>query len=445
MIGNKNYIFLILNLTIFCQPFIISYGTYPNSDIITMTLFFLLNNCVYLFILYKLNSKISNIFFGSMFILANLYFYFFVFAYYTYIEKFCILITYILIYISLISFNKKRYASIFFLIFLITAFLQKVDNIFLNKITTVNNNISKKYQRRNIFFIGIDGLVSNRFYNKFYNNNYIIISTLEINGFITNDCLSPGTETLQTYASLVSYQKALNPNTFNQIFSNKYSQFYIESKQNGYKKQFVFDVDYFGIDQNNIFDYYFPKKNSYCNFCSYINPRWGMGVCTILMKFTKVDSENQTNITNRLNFYKVHANHIFPDSSKWFSIHHIWLPGHSSSFYNSNNFKEFNQYKETYINAIDKANKLISDIINYVKENDKNAIIIFMGDHGSWLFRNSEVGMKIGSNILTTNDLIEDKQGILVSIYPKTIGVEIFNKLKYDNDVSLIYKYLLQY
>ncbi len=445
-INKRIVIFLFINFTFFFQPFISSYGTYPLSDILIMSSIYFLNNLFYSVILRQIRNLYFHFVIASVFIILNLYFYFFVLAYFSYLYKLLLILFFIFAYLVLIFFNRKRYSLIFFLFFI---FISIFDSFGFQNFKSFSWNQKfvgkeKKREKHNVYIIGIDGLVSKKFFYKFYDTSFKIYKTLNLNNFETRDVFSPGSSTLQTYASLVSYHKIENPNQYNNVFSNKYSEFYLESSRFGYRKQFVFDVDYFGIDQNNIFDYYYPKSISFCNFCFYVNPRWGMGVCSFLnSNFLSFGNSAQKKITSREDFYKSHNNHIFLDSSKWFSIQHIWLPGHSSQYYNSNNYLDYEKFKNTYLEDIDKANFLIEKIIKFIIQNDKSPIIVFLGDHGSWLLRNFTLGNKIESLTVTEEDLFNDKYGTLLSIYPKKVGIELFKKIDHDPDISLLFKYLL--
>ena len=289
--------------------------------------------------------------------------------------------------------------------------------------------------KRNIFLIGLDGMISEKASKLFYSTSYTggLFDSL---GFASSDILSPGTHTLATYKSLFSYSTSKSDSHPRLDISNPNLPFYKELKSYNYKKQFIYANDYFGIDQNNTFDDYYPKKYSYFNFCFYLDKRWGWGFCNLFNKL--LANQNEASTSKNDNIYFTRLIKVYNSKSKWFSIHHIWYPGHSETNYNANNKEEFNSYKLKYISTKDSIFTIIVNIKKYILLNDPNAVIVFFGDHGSYLLRGAKESDTIeGFGKVTKEDLDLDQRGSLVAIYPKFIGLKVLHSINGKNELLL--------
>ena len=122
---------------------------------------------------------------------------------------------------------------------------------------------------------------------------------------------------------------------------------------------------------------------------------------------------------------------------------HIWFPGHTPEKYNATDQTQFEEYKNYYINSMFELKMIVIDIFKFINIYDKDAIIIFMGDHGSALFRNAKVDDLIDNRKISAFDLNQDKREVLLAIYPAKIGEYITNKLN-NNNSSYLYRFVLE-
>jgi hypothetical protein len=436
--------FALINVCIFYQPLILSFGTYVNSDIYIMTLIFLFNLSIYVAILLPINNKVLFIFVQSILCFLNIYFYSLVIGPLNIVNALVFVVFFIIMLNLFYLLNNLKYPLVFSILFVLISFLslysnEKSDPISLNHDVLVSQN---KKAGKNIYFIGIDGLISKNMYTKYFNETYPILKDLDSLNFFVKDVRSPGTNTLETYAKLVTYKNYIHPRTYKIEFSNRFSAFYIDAASLGYKKQFVFPDAYFGVDQNNIFDHFYPKNETYFNFCSTIDKRWGWGFCRYYNAIFKKQADLRKDI---FSFYTGNVELVFNNKEKWFSIQHIIFPKHSPLSYNSLDQEEYVNFINYYTSSMSELKEILKRITNYITTKDKEPIIVFMGDHGSWLFRNAKPGDYVNHHQVTADEIDQDKKDVLLAIYPYEFGKSLALLVeKNGNRTNLLFRYILQ-
>lgn len=406
-----------------------------------MTTVFLVNLLIYLLILIKIKNCPLTVLMQSIFTLTNLFFYNFTLSSLSNSYKFFLSIIILLILNALFLINSKKVSFFFTSLLLINSFLFSSYYIENKKISKSNYSFKSSQPKRNIYFIGLDAVISSDFYLKYFSHKKYITKTFQALEYFTKDITSPGSTTLETYSKLVSYKEDVNPRLYKFIFSNDNSQFYIDSKRLGYKIQFIYNSEYFGIDPNNIYDLFYPKKNTLFNFCTYVDDRWGCYFCKIYNHF--LQNSQGSSLLAKVNLFKKYNEHIFQDSCKWFSIIHIWYPGHTQLNYDPKNENDYKEYIKYYIGCQEELKNIITEISNYILSHDNDPIIIFMGDHGSWLFKYSKPNDIIGNLSLSDSILYEDKRKVLISIYPYSFGNQILNKMS-DKNSSNLFRFILE-
>ena len=78
-------------------------------------------------------------------------------------------------------------------------------------------------------------------------------------------------------------------------------------------------------------------------------------------------------------------------NASYFSFIYLNFPGHSPSRLRDRSKKVINQklgqYRNSYGPTMEAANRRIIDLLQHIIDNDREAIILLIGDHGSWGFR----------------------------------------------------------
>lgn len=417
---HKAFTFNLINVFFFINPFIISWGQIPSVDFLVMVIIFLIVIIVENFVLLYFNfNKYLEI---SSFIFNYLNFIFLLLPFSLKVNFLFFVNFLILVYFNVFK-RQTSPISFYMLVFSVFMFAYKYN--FHTKIPKAQERLINKQAKRNLYIIGIDGMVSEKFYIKFYDTAYSLAHRLRYEGFEVFDFYSPGKTTLQSYASAVSYidSKDLNRSSWKKILSSKESTFYSESEKFGYKKQFVYFDNYFGINAKGPFDLFYPDSISLFSFYNYVNINWAYPLHRLASRPDISSIDQFANLIEQLNKIDLRA-------KKWISISHIWFPGHTKLMYDCKNKNEFESFRTYYINA---QSKLIDELItlkNFIMQKDSDAVIVFWGDHGSYLLRRSQANIGLTENVyVSENDLKDDSNSVLIAVYPKNIGENIYEAL----------------
>ncbi|WP_408598200.1 hypothetical protein [Limnohabitans sp.] len=297
--------------------------------------------------------------------------------------------------------------------------LVKVNLIGLSENVSVISNeyIVPQNYRRNIYVIGIDGMVSKKamktIFSKTSSEAY---EFLEENGFMLYDINSPGDQTLTTYGNLLSSRENTNPRVVRGLMNGVIpSPFYERMKLAGYNRQFFNDSDYFGVDAGKL-ESFLPSSYTF-SVCNYLDNRWGYYACRLPKLFDEKNSDLIT-LEDKINFY-INNVKIKPNE-KWVTINHIWFPGHTIGDYNGANYDDFNQFRNYYLDSQQQLKVVFSKIISHILLHDNNPVIIFMGDHGSYALRSNSKFVFDGYEPSEMPDLLSvDARSALLAVYPK--------------------------
>jgi len=430
--GRGIFSFILINIIFFINPFVFSFGMFPIHDFLIMLVLFCIVLTFELFIITTLNFHKKAFLFFYIINYLN-----FILPLLPYSFKSNLFLFLIFLFIGYLFFYKglKKIVYTYLSIFL---FIMVFSQISFSE-NTLNADVSRfnKKANKNIYLVGIDGMVSEVFFHKFYGSNYEVVDKLKNDNFEVFDFVSPGASTLQTYASMLSYKdkSEIKSRDWRRIISDKNSNFYKDLDAMGYNKQFLYMDNYFGINSLGPFDNFSPNIDNYFSFYNYVNPNWGYPLILLVRMFNPEVIDQFNNITQKL---------IIPNNSsqKWLSISHVWFPGHTPLNFNGNEDLSRSNYITDYKNSQRMLINGLENIKNKILQIDKNAVIVFWGDHGSYLIRNVKENSKI-SNIgnISAHDLHEDSTGVLVAIYPRDIGKKIKPEVK---DNTLLFKKIIE-
>jgi hypothetical protein len=409
--------FLGLSLASFMSPYLVSMGSYPISDFLLASLWFFIVCSVQLSLLILLKKYFHNnivILIGLLFLLGNLYFFTFLISSWSKWDFIAYVFLYIILYIIGFVFNKGLIIIYVFLaaqfVIPLVAYTLNSNLLNINEIRVLNE--VKKNPNQNIYIIGIDTIVSKEALSKiFLVENSPAYQWLEDNNFKLYDLNSPGDQTLTTFASLIKGDANVHPRTVRGYFNGtKPSQLYSYLESIGYKRQFFYDNDYFGVGPGRIEDFK-PLGHSW-NLCKFIDHRWGYYVCKFFNYGRLDDSSKNQEVDKLIQYYL--KNVKINDNEKWFSISYIWHPGHSIGDYDGADLTKRENYISYYKKSQEDIKKIFNDITLGIKSRDKNPIIVFMGDHGAYALRSSK---KLDENLESLKQL--DARSVLWAVYPE--------------------------
>lgn len=428
-VGSVLQVFAVISLIGYLTPFVYSWGSYPQSDMYgTMPVF--LGVIVLQASLLYANTRILGLTSRGLLWLclillsANLFFFAHVLSSDSRATFISGTLIYGLLFMGICRARRPTCTALVLLLFHGVFWLsvltyqawrgdQAMVSAFVGDTATTNDR-----PRRSVYIIGIDSMVSRLAYRELFNaSGSPAYYWLEANGFDLYDLRSPGDQTLTTYGSLLSQSANVHPRTVRKLFNGlQPSPLYDFLKQVGFNRQFFYSNEYFGQDEGRI-ESFFPKSTKF-SFCAYADDRWGYYFCRLFRNFA---DEAQVTSTHNKVHYEFWCDHVtLNPSERWFSIHHIWFPGHTMGPYDGANFEHRSQFRDYFIGAQDRLAELLDQITSYIHLRDPEAVVVFFGDHGAFLLR----GLKPGSTVVdfvtpVSSELLEmDSRSILLAVRP---------------------------
>lgn len=184
-------------------------------------------------------------------------------------------------------------------------------------------------------------------------------------------------------------------------------------KNNGYKVQYIARQPYFTKD-NGILDYNYPHEPAFSAFQLFYNPIFEYLLDQKHLFPETVSTERQTQV------FLDRLSHIHNgDSGPWFTFSYFYLPGH---FPISLDWRAGVSYEQTFRERVQRANDHMRLVVGRILEVDKGAVIIIMGDHGSWRYRDvwvshDDPNKSFAINGVSAESVALDLFGIMVAVY----------------------------
>ena len=402
----------------FLIPYLNGWGGYSYSEFLFDTLWFIIVIGTQLTCLFLLKKYLitTNKTLGILIVLSNIVFFTFFLTNWSKIELIAYLSVYVLIYILLLKTEFPFRA--FVVIIIIQIFVSLLINWGL--IFSLNEGISQRNivdppgnAQRSIYIIGMDSMVSRQALSKIYGlDKSAAYEWLVSYGFSLHDITSPGDQTLTSFANLLTANPNSHPRTARRLFNGQeQSVLYLYLTKNGFKRQFIYENDYFGLGPGNI-ESFLPTSLKFSS-CDYKDKRWGYFICNLLHPHPPLDDVeltlNDGELAAKINYYT--DNIKIGDGEKWFSISHIWFPGHTIGRITTHDFIDY------YIDAQPHLKSAFIKIVSFIKRKDPDAVILFFGDHGAYALRPTY--NKDNNNISQSNKLL-DSRSVLAAVHPKT-------------------------
>jgi hypothetical protein len=412
-----------LGLAQFISVFISSWGAFPASDFLVGMVVYSLIMIIQVFFVNFFGKSIV-IYRSLLLLLSILNSFYFVFVLtswsrWQYLVYCCLVSVLFLIAISRRGLREAVFLSIFIIAtpVLQNSAFQKSE---FEKSSGINGFVESpnKYKEyhKNIYIIGIDGMVSRLALQKIYDSSgSVAYNWLQENGFKLYDVRSAGDQTLTTYGTLLTGKKDLHPRAVRPYFNGSWdSEFYKALRSAGYKIQFFNESDYFGTDVGLIEN--FSPKHSTFSICNFVDKRWAFYFCEWIGGIG-VKLDGNTSLFEKIEFYKKNAE-IHADQ-KWVSLNHIWFPGHTIGSYDGANSKDFENYRNYYLTAQNQLKDAFIELVSFIKKRDPDPVIIFFGDHGAYALRSNK---NFTFKNFQENEMAElhelDARSALLAIYP---------------------------
>ena len=437
-------VFLTLSVGAFLLPFANSWGRFPLSQLWVSTAYFvtvLMLQCGILYLGARLVSKEAYwLGLPLILLLSNLLFFTFFASSWTTTEAVIYAVVFCFVFIVAVRQRGKPTVAIVFLALQLGS--SAAWNLWIelgkgNSPKGVSNAADSPGRAgRSVYVIGMDSLVSRHAMKELFGQQQSpAYSWLEENGFELYDALSPGDQTLTTFGSLLAGTSSVHPRTVRRLFNGtENSRLYRVLAASGFKRQFFFENDYFGVGPGYIEDF---KPIGYSwNFCKFTDRRWGFYFCEALNRFLTSSNEQPQDLERRIQFYM--NNVRIEPGSRWFSISHIWYPGHTIGDYDGADSRQRAAFINYYANADKNLITLFARLLQYIRQREPLAVVIFMGDHGAHVLRSTHSFTLDGYSVSDMPSLKTlDTRSVLWAVSPKSFCNEQIKNLKHSSQFLL--------
>ena len=341
----------------------------------------------------------------------------------------CLIITFITVYL-IYSFNKTiAYTAV--VVFFLSGVTQKTFNVVLSKNLTANqtdnrldifldNKNNKIIKKKNIYILVYESYANLETLKYYGFDNSEQIKFLENNDFkIYRGIYSNGASSVSSTSRILELKEQLP----------KYGRYYISGNSlslkilqaNGYKNIGLFSSPYFFGPYPKTWDEYYPKEDITKIGSNIILKAIFEGQFRFDIFDDNYDYDKYLNLKEKYLTLK-------PKQPTLFYTHNL-LPGHSQ-----NSGKCIPNEKKNYFKRVKKANNEMKDDIKNLKNNDPDAIIILVSDHGPYLTKNC--GQLLGMNKSSINKYdIQDRYGVFLAIsWPKGMKNHV-NNIEISQDI----------
>ncbi len=337
-------------------------------------------------------------------------------------QGFYLIITFAILYL-MYKFNKTITYTLV-IVFFLTGLTYKTYNIsFTNNffedqpdnrldvfLKNTGNNIKKK---KNIYILVYESYANLETLKNYGFDNSEQIKFLNDNNFKTyKGIYSNGASSVSSTSRILELREKLSKHGRYYISGNAFSLNVL--KANGYKNIGLFNSPYFFGQYPKSWDEYYPKDD--------ISKIGGKTILKAIFegqfRFNIFDDNY-----NYDEYLKLKQEYLTssPKQPTFFYSHNL-LPGHSQ-----NSGKCLSNEKQSYFKRVKQANnEMKNDVIN-LKNNDPNAIIVLVSDHGPYLTKNCRELIGIKKNLINKFD-IQDRYGVFLAInWPKDIKNNFYN------------------
>lgn len=313
---------------------------------------------------------------------------------------------------SLYLFNKRiAYTTI--IIFVSTGIVFNFYNHSLNNLAQgqreipdrltkfLNNKDNKIIKKKNIYILVYESYANLETLDHYGFNNIPQMNFLEKNGFkIYHGIYSNSAVSLGSTSRILDIKSKIPQDGRHYTSGNAFGLEIF--KANGYKTTAIFKSSYFFGSSKINWDEYYPKENITKLGGKILTKAIFEGEFRFDIFDDKYDYEK---------YLQLKKNYLSSSKKNAFFWTHNLYPGHSQ-----NSGSCTSTEKQSYFERMKKANtEMKNDILNIFK-NDKDPIVVLLGDHGPYLTKNCTLLKEYEINKINKYD-IQDRYGAFLSIY----------------------------
>lgn len=297
----------------------------------------------------------------------------------------------------------------------------------------------------NVYVLGFDALGSVEGLRQFFGaSSHPTAELLEGLGFRIWNLPSAGDDTLRTYGRMMSFGQDFNHLVARTFFNGlRPVPLYQRLRHDGFRIQFIYATEYFGIDAGRL-DYFYPDLSSPL-LCEFVDRRYGVFACrewfrALLERWfaIKVVARVGAEHEYEAEFERIRARFLAAAKEapeRWFSVAHFWFPGHSALTLSYDDAEAVEAYRRSYVAMLPQVDAYVRRIVDDIRRNDPAPVIVIFGDHGALVTRGARAGAAFRGSTLTDADLLLDRRGALLAIYPASFCSAPLSR---RNDASMV-------
>jgi hypothetical protein len=271
----------------------------------------------------------------------------------------------------------------------------------LQNVNPSNFPLIPKFEKKpDIFLLGIDGLIPLSMLKKFY-YDYSSLKIKTENFHDIKNSFAPKTPTEFSFKNIMNISQNY-PNLKKQAFLGQQNSLLFEIfKKNGYNIHTGFSINFFGSSKGQHIDKYIVYDNSgsyrssiacldksrFLFLPKYLSLCRSNSINRIISNFIYVffpSQKSKSEFSSETSFLLPHLNKT--KNPKLLLYHSLKYTGHTASDYDHSNQNQRQNFSKHYIDKYKKAFLFINETFKYIKNNNPNAIVLFFGDHGSFLY-----------------------------------------------------------
>ena len=275
------------------------------------------------------------------------------------------------------------------------------EHNYLQNVNPSNFPLIPKFEKKpDIFLLGIDGLIPLSMLEKFY-YDYSSLKIKTENFHDIKNSFAPKTPTEFSFKNIMNISQNY-PNLKKQAFIGQQNSLLFEIfKKNGYNIHTGFSINFFGSSKGQHIDKYIVYDNSgsyrssiacldksrFLFLPKYLSLCRSNSINRIISNFIYVffpSQKSKSEFSSETSFLLPHLNKT--KNPKLLLYHSLKYTGHTASDYDHSNQNQRQNFSKHYIDKYKKAFLFINETFKYIKNNNPNAIVLFFGDHGSFLY-----------------------------------------------------------
>jgi hypothetical protein len=269
---------------------------------------------------------------------------------------------------------------------------------------------------RNVYLIGNESLPSPRAYREVYDvRDLPHVDYLRDRGFrVLDRSYSADSSTLRSFGRLLDFGRELsNRDIVRRAPFRSMNSTFATFSASGYRTQFIYSVNYFGLDPDLV-TYIHPERSfGACGFA----PRYFFYLfCRTWLNrpFNKLLFGIEFDLSVPLERIGIAARSGDP----WLTIYHHNYPFHSSQLLSHDDRPAVAAFRDRVRTAPDRIlARGMEELVSTIQAEDPGAVIVLFGDHGAASTRHADIDAPQAP--LDAAEILEDRYGVMVAVYPR--------------------------